>query len=101
MGGVAALSDNVGSRPIEEAETGARAGRCAITGRIAGPFDVKMLRRAGSTDPHTDLRTAGVELLARQGLQRRGVVSTTGVDDRVVEFLVNDEVAEPARAHDA
>src|SRR6266404_4187471 len=89
------------SRPVDKTEAGAGPRRCAIAGRIARPLDIEMLRGARSTDPHADLRAARVELLARQGPQCLGVVAATGVDDRAVERLVHDEMAEPARADDA
>src|SRR5438046_8561638 len=88
-------------RPVDKAEAGAGPRWRPIAGRIARPFDIEILRGACGTNPHADLRAAGVELLARQGLQCLGVVAATGVDDRMVERLVDDEVAEPARSDDA
>ena len=55
-----------------------------------------MLDRTADADPHADLGAAGIELFARQRLQRFAVLARQGVDDAAVEFLVDDEVTEPA-----
>src|SRR5258708_23350690 len=89
------------SRPEGEAEAGAGAGRGAITGLVQRPFQRQVLDRAGDADPVADLGAAGVELLARQCLDRPGVVATHHVDEAAVQRLVNDEMRQPARSDDA
>ena len=60
-----------------------------------------MLDGTADRDPHADLGAAGIELFARQRLQRRSVLARQCVDDPAVELLVDDKVAQPARADDA
>src|SRR6516165_2197480 len=60
-----------------------------------------MLDRTADADPHADLGAAGIEFFARQRTQCFAVLAGQGVDDPAVELLVDDEMAEPARADDA
>src|SRR6516165_8388391 len=89
------------SRPIGEAEPGARAGGGAVAGDIMRPGHVEVLDGTADADPHADLGAAGIELFARQRLQRFAVLVRQGVDDPAVELFVDDKMAEPARADDA
>src|SRR5258706_10508271 len=89
------------SRPEGEAEAGAGAGRGAITGLVQRPFQRQVRDRAGDADPVADLGAAGVELLARQCLDRRRILAPHHVDEAAVQRLVNDEMRQPARADDA
>src|ERR1700730_8152761 len=89
------------SRPEGEAEAGARPGRRAVSGHVAGPGEIEMLDGAGDADPHADLRAAGVELVPRQCLQRLGILAGARVENAAVEVFVDDEVTEPAGADDA
>src|SRR5690348_10900725 len=89
------------SRPEGKAEAGAGTGRCPVARDIARPGDIEMLGGAGDADPHADLGAAGVELMPRQGLQRLGILADAGVEQSAVELLVDDEMAEAARADNA
>src|SRR6516162_10818612 len=89
------------SRPVGEAEPGAGASGSAVARNVMRPGHVEMLDRTTDADPHADLGAAGIELFARQRLQRFAVLAGQGVDDAAVEFLVDDEVTEPARTDDA
>src|SRR5580704_4563979 len=89
------------SRPEGEAEAGARPGRRAVSGHVAGPGEIEMLDGAGDADPHADLRAAGVELVPRQCLQRLGILAGARVENAAVEVFVDDEVTEPAGSDDA
>ena len=60
-----------------------------------------MLDRARETDPVADLGAAGIEFLARQGLDASGVVALQHVDKAAVERLVDDKMRQPAGADDA
>src|SRR5207248_9062002 len=60
-----------------------------------------MLDGAGGADPVADLGAAGIQLLARQVLDRRAVLPAQHVDKAAVERLVDDEMRQPARADDA
>src|SRR6516164_10308318 len=100
-GAPAPRNDDGCSRPISETEPGAGAGGSAVAGDIMRPGHVEMLDGTADADPHADLGAAGIELFARQRLQRFAVLARQGIDDPAVEFLVDDEVTEPARADDA
>src|SRR5215204_3972138 len=81
-------------RPECEAEAGAGAGGGAVARLIERPFEREVLDRASDADPVADLGAAGVELLARQGLDRGAVIAAQHVDKAAVEVLVDDEMAE-------
>src|SRR5215212_6257512 len=68
------------SGPEREAEAGAGAGRGAVAGLVERPFEREMLDRAGDSDPVADLGAAGIQLLARQGLDRIAVLAAQHVD---------------------
>src|SRR5487761_1267778 len=89
------------SRKHSEAEPGAGSGRGAVARHVMRPGHIEMLDSPADRDPHADLRAAGIELLARQCLQRLAVLALERVDDAAVEFFVDNEMAEPARADDA
>src|SRR6266436_1288940 len=89
------------SRPVGEAEPGAGARRGAVARDIMRPRHIEVLDGTADRDPHPDLRAARIELLARQRLQGLAVLSPECLDDPAVELLVDDKMAEPARADDA
>src|SRR5258708_6786354 len=62
------------SRPEGEAEAGAGAGWGAVARLIQRPFEREVLDRAGDADPVADLRATRIELFARQGLDRGGIL---------------------------
>src|SRR3954464_6453767 len=55
---------------------------------------------AGDADPVADFRTAGIELFARQALDRGGILAAQHVDKAAIEYLVDDEMRQPAGADD-
>src|SRR5260370_29774540 len=65
------------------------------------PRHIEVLDGAADRDPHPDFRAAGIELFARQRLQGLAVFLPECVDDPAVELLVDDKMAEPARADPA
>src|ERR1700693_3637501 len=71
-------------RPEREAEAGAGARRGAVARLVERPFEREMLDRAGDADPVADFRAARVELFARQGLERLGVLLTEQVEEAAV-----------------
>src|ERR1700732_4837077 len=85
------------SRPEGETEAGAGAGRGAVARLVERPFEREMLDRAGDADPVADLGAARIELLARQGLDRRGILALHHVEEAAVERLVDDEMRQPTR----
>src|SRR5215469_9347268 len=89
------------SQPISKTEPGTGAGRSAVAGNVMRPGHVEMLNGTADADPHADLRATGIELFTRQRLQGVAVLPRQCIDDPAVELLVDDEVAEPARAGDA
>src|SRR5437763_6097344 len=62
-------------RPESTTKPGAGAGGRAVAGLVERPFEREMLDRARETDPVADLGAAGIEVLARQGLDFCGVVT--------------------------
>src|SRR5436190_16065671 len=89
------------SRPESETEAGAGAGRGAIARLVERPFERQMLDRAGDRDPVADLGAAGIQFLAREGLDAGGVLVAQPVDEAAVGRLVDDEMRLPARSDDA
>src|SRR5208282_5530268 len=89
------------SRPECEAEPGAGAGRGAVARFVERPFERQVLDGAGDADPVADLRAARIQLLARQALDRRGVLLAEEVEEAAVEHLIDDEMRQPARPDDA
>src|ERR1700730_17890961 len=60
-----------------------------------------MFERACGANPVANLGASGIELLARQGLQRPRVLLAKRPNELAVERLVDGEVTEPARRHNA
>src|SRR5271170_3547343 len=84
-----------------ETEPGAGPGRGAVARNVMRPGQIEMLDGAADRDPHADLRAAGIQLFARQRPQGLAVLAGERVDDAAIQFLVDDKMAEPARADDA
>src|SRR6266851_2914723 len=82
-------------RPEGETEPGAGAGRRAVARLVERPFERQVLDRAGDADPVADLRTARIELFARQPLDAGSVLAAEQVEEAAVERLVDDEMRQP------
>ena len=52
-----------------------------------------MLGGAGDADPVEDFRAAGMQLVARQGLQEFGILVGAGLQDGAVEILIDQKMA--------
>src|SRR6476620_9630956 len=76
-----AIFDPLGSRPGGEAQPGTGACRCAIARHVFEPVEVEVLERTCERDPVEDLRGAGLQLVARQILQVRGILVGAGLQD--------------------
>src|SRR6266536_908411 len=87
--------------PSREAQPGARAGGGAVAGDVFEPVEVEMLDRASERHPVEDFRAAGVELVAGEIAQERGVLVGAGLEDRAVEVLVHQEMAQAAGGENA
>src|ERR1700722_3404052 len=89
------------SRPEGEAEAGARPGGRAVARLVMRPFEREVLDGAADANPVADFRAAGIEQLARQVLDRVGVLAPEHLDEAAVERLVDDEMRETTRCDDA
>src|SRR5215469_17912142 len=80
--------------PGREAQAGPGSGRRAIAGDVFEPAHIEVLERTRDRDPVQDLRAAGVQLVARQVLQERGILVGAGFEDGAVEILVHQKMAQ-------
>src|SRR5258708_5830195 len=83
-----------GLSPGREAQAGSGSGRRSVTRHIFEPVEVEMLDRACDRHPVQDLRRSGMQLVARQRLEELCVLIGAGLEDRAVEILVDQEVAQ-------
>src|SRR6202012_765873 len=88
-------------RPACKAQSRAGASRSAIARHIFEPIQVEMLAGAGNADPVEDFRTAGVKLVARQVLQKVGILVGACLENGAVEILIDQEMAHAARRNHA
>src|SRR5215216_3775610 len=89
------------SRPLGETQPSPRSGGRAIARTVGHPAQIEMLQRPAGADPVADLGVARVESRARQVLQGVRILLAERADHLAVEFLVDREMAEAARRHDA
>src|SRR5262249_58416959 len=89
------------SGPAREAQPRPGAGRRAVTRAILQPAESEMLQGAGGAYPVANFGVSRVKPLARQRLQGGRILLAQRADDLAVERLVDGEMAQPARRHDA
>src|SRR5262245_51400541 len=87
--------------PGGEAQSGTGAGRRAIARDILEPVEVEMFHGAGKRHPVEDFRAAGMELVARQVLQKGRILVGARLEDGVIEVFVHQEVAQASRCRHA
>ena len=84
--------------PRGEAHTGAGARGGAIARHIIEPAQLQVFDSAGDRHPVENLRTAALQLVARQPLQEVRILVGECPQDAAVELLVDQKVAEPTEA---
>src|SRR3954451_2529718 len=88
-------------RPAREAQAGACSSRRSVAGHIFEPVEIEVLDRASDRYPVQDLRRSGMQLVTRQRLEELRILVGAGLEDRAIEILIDQEVAQSARGKHA